>query len=68
MVGASDVYNLILYEVAKVADELQELVILVWVSVHSFLFSPLQENKFQFSISYHLRSFYTTGEEIQTYP
>ena len=27
-----------------------------------FLFSPLQENKFQFSISYHLWSFYTTGE------
>ena len=46
----------------------QELVILVWVSFHSFLFSPLQENKFRFSIPYHLRSFYTTGEEVQTYP
>ena len=28
----------------------------------------LQENKFRFSISYHVRSFYTTGEEVQTYP
>ena len=63
MVGAFDVYNLVQYEVAKVADELEELVILVWVSFHFFLFFPLQE-KFWFSISYHVWSFYTMGEEV----
>ena len=57
MVGAFDVYNLVQYEVAKVADELYELVILVWVSFYFFLFFPLQENKFWFSISYHVQSF-----------
>ena len=67
MVGAFDVYNLVQYEVAKVANELLELVILVWVSFQFFLFFPLQENMFRFSISYHVRSFYTTGEEVQTY-
>ena len=41
MVDAFDVYNLVQYEVVKVADELEELVILVWVFFHSFLFSPL---------------------------
>ena len=68
MVGAFDVHNPVQYEVAKVADELEELVILVCVSFYFFLFFSLQENKFQFSISYHVRSFYTTGEEVQTYP
>jgi len=68
MVGAFDMYNLVQYEVTKVADELSELVILVCVSFHFFLFFPLQENKFQFNISYHVRSFYTTGKEVQTYP
>ena len=43
MVGASDVYNLVQYEVAKVADELLELVILVWVSFHSSLLSTTRE-------------------------
>jgi hypothetical protein len=47
MVIASDVYNLVYYEVAKVADELQEVVIFVWIHSHTFLILPLQENKFR---------------------
>ena len=47
MVNASDVYNLVHYEVAKVADELQEVVIFVWIISYTFLILPLQENKFR---------------------
>ena len=47
MVNASDVYNLVHYEVAKVADELQEVVIFAWIISHTFLILPLQENKFR---------------------
>ena len=45
MVKASHVYNLVYYEVAKVADEVQEVVIFVWISSHTFLILPLQEKK-----------------------
>jgi hypothetical protein len=38
MVNASDIYNLVQYKVAKVADELQEVVIFVWCTCNSFLF------------------------------
>ena len=48
MVNASDVYNLVHYEVAKVADELQEVVIFVWIHSNTFLILPLQENKFRY--------------------
>jgi len=65
MVNASDVYNLVHYEVAKVVDELQDIVIFVWIISHTFLILPLQENKFRISIC---NNFYTTGEEVQTYP
>jgi len=51
MVKASDMYNLVYYEVAKVVDEVQEVVIFVWMSSHTFLILPLQESKFRFSIS-----------------
>ena len=51
MVNASDVYNLVHYEVVKVADKLQEVVIFVWIISHTFLILPLQEYKFRFSIS-----------------
>ena len=51
MVNASDVYNLVHYEVAKVVDELQDIVIFVWIISHTFLILPLQENNFKFSIS-----------------
>ena len=51
MVSASDVHNLVHYEVAKVVDEVQEVVIFVWMSSHTFLILPLQERKFRFSIS-----------------
>jgi hypothetical protein len=51
MVSASDMYNLVHYEAAKVADKLQEVVIFVWFSSHTFLILPLQENKFRFCIS-----------------
>ena len=47
MVNASDVYNMVHYEVAKVADELQEVVIFAWIISHTFLILPLQENKFR---------------------
>ena len=47
MVNDSDMYNLVHYEVAKVADELQEVVIFVWIIFHTFLILPLQENKFR---------------------
>ena len=47
MVNASDVYNLVHYEVVKVADKLQEVVIFVWIISHTFLILPLQENKFR---------------------
>ena len=47
MVNASDVYNLVHYEVAKVADELQKVVIFVWIHSNTFLILPLQENKFR---------------------
>ena len=50
MVNASNKYNLVHYEVAKVADELQEVVIFVWIISHTFLILPLQETKFRFSI------------------
>jgi hypothetical protein len=50
MVKASDVYNIVHYEAAKVTDELQEVVIFVWIRSHTFLILPLQENKFRFSI------------------
>jgi hypothetical protein len=50
MVSAFDMHNLMQYEVAKVDDELQELVILVCVPFLFFLFFPLQENKFRSSI------------------
>ena len=65
MVSSSDVYNLVHYEVAKVVDELQDIVIFVWIISHTFLILPLQENKFRISIC---NNFYTTGEEVQTYP
>ena len=51
MISASNVHNLVHYEVAKVADEVQEVVIFVWIIYHTFLILPLQENKFRFSIS-----------------
>jgi hypothetical protein len=51
MVSASDMHNLVQYEVAKVVDDLQEVIILVWVPCDAFLLLPLQENKFRFSIS-----------------
>ena len=51
MVNASDVYNLVHYEVVKVADELQEAVIFVWIISHTSLILPLQESKFRYSIS-----------------
>jgi hypothetical protein len=41
MVVASVAYNLIQYEVTKVADEFQEVVVFVWVSSNSYLFFPL---------------------------
>ena len=47
MVTASDVYNLVHFEAAKVADELQEIVIFVWIISHTFLILPPQENKFR---------------------
>jgi hypothetical protein len=47
MVNAFDVYNLVHYEVAKVVDDLQEVVIFVWIISHTFLILPLQENKFR---------------------
>jgi len=47
MINAFDVYNLVHYKVAKVADELQEVVIFVWIHSHTFLILPLQENKFR---------------------
>ena len=47
MVSSSDVYNLVHYEVVKVADKLQEVVIFVWIISHAFLILPLQENKFR---------------------
>ena len=47
MVSSSDVYNLVHYEVAKVADELQEIVIFVWIISHTFLILLLQENEFR---------------------
>ena len=72
MVNDSDMYNLVHYEVAKVADELQDIVIFVWIISHTFLILPLQENKFRISICYicvcFIPSFYTTSEEVQTYP
>ena len=51
MVNAPNVHNLVHYEVAKVTDEVQEVVIFVWIISHTFLILPLQENKFRFSIS-----------------
>ena len=51
MVSASDVHNLVHYVVAKVADEVQEVVIFVWIISHTFIILTLQENKFRFSIS-----------------
>jgi hypothetical protein len=48
MVQTFDVYNLV--EAAKVADELQEVVIFVWTRLHTFLILPQQENRFKFSI------------------
>jgi hypothetical protein len=47
MASASDVYNLVHYEVAKVADKLQEVIIFVWIHSHTMLILPLQENKFR---------------------
>jgi hypothetical protein len=41
MVSASDMHNLIHYEGAKVADDLQEDVILVCIQSHTFLILPL---------------------------
>jgi hypothetical protein len=43
MVNAFDVFNLVHYEIAKVADELQEVVIFVWIISHTFLILSLQE-------------------------
>jgi len=51
MVKASDVYNLVHYEVTNVAEEVQEAVIFVWIISHTSLIFPLQESKFRFSIS-----------------
>jgi hypothetical protein len=51
MVIASGRNNLVNDEVAKVTDELQELIILVYVPLLVNLFFPLQENKFRSSIS-----------------
>ena len=64
MVSAFMVHNLVHYEVAKIADHLQELVILVWVPSRVFIFLQLQENKFMFTISQHMWTFYTTSEEV----
>jgi hypothetical protein len=47
MVNAFDVFNLVHYEIAKVADELQEVVIFVWIISHTFIILSLQENKFR---------------------
>jgi hypothetical protein len=50
MVNASAINNLVHDETAKVADELQEFIILVYVPFLVFLFFPLHENKFRSSI------------------
>ena len=47
MIIACYVYNLVQYKDAKVTDELQEVVIYVWIISHTFLTLPLQENKFR---------------------
>jgi hypothetical protein len=67
MISAFVVHNLIHYEVAKVTDNLYELVILVWVPSRIFIFLQLQENKFRFTISQHKWTFHTTSEDVQTY-
>ena len=51
MVSASNMHNLVHYEVAKVTDEVQEVVIFVWIISHTFLILLLQENTFRLSIS-----------------
>ena len=48
MVSASDVHNRVHYQVAKVVDEVQEVVIFVWIISHTFLILPLEENKFRY--------------------
>jgi hypothetical protein len=47
MASAFDINNLVYCEVAKVGDEVQDVVIFVWIHSHTFLILPLQENKFR---------------------
>ena len=51
MVVAFDVYNLVQYEVAKVADELLELVILIWISFIPF--SSFHYKRTSFGLVFH---------------
>lgn len=57
MVKASDVYNLVQHKFAKVANELQEVVILVWLTSHSF-FSCYYNKTSWGSVSHNICEFF----------